>query len=468
MPESFFSLFPYFQTSCEAVNIPIRAGAGWFQHQQRALALGFDLLGNLQSMGLAALQGTCPPGIPLPQAAARRLFGFVRQEQKSFLDLARSTCLDTLRRLERHQRAEADFIDLFASRSPAQAWSAAYDPDRVLIDLPGMRLVDISLDGPHALDNYTVVFAPRAGHHSNIAERVAVFLRDSGLTRMAVVEQKCADDIPVTVEGKRHREDFDSQVNQYRAILERALGLTGRPPHLIAVCQPGPLLAATLIRYPHLGRTFGSAGSPMHTEAGPGYLTDFARQVGAGHIDRLLRLFGKTARDPGGEDSREVYDGRLQVLGFYLLGIDQHLRNFRRLHLDLKRGDMASAERQKAFYHWYNYVLHFPGGFIRDTFKRIFVNNELIRGGLPIHGATVRIQDYPPHVPVWALAGSRDEIAPPLQATGHMELVPAAPENKLTLVCEGGHMALFRSRKILQGEYLRIRDFILAHSDLRG
>jgi poly-beta-hydroxyalkanoate depolymerase len=97
----------------------------------------------------------------------------------------------------------------------------------------------------HALKNYTVVFAPRAGHHSNIAERVALFLRDHGLSRMAVVEQKCAEDIPLYVDGKRHHEDFAGQVDQYRLILGHLKRLTGRPPHLVAICQPGPLPMTT-------------------------------------------------------------------------------------------------------------------------------------------------------------------------------------------------------------------------------
>jgi poly-beta-hydroxyalkanoate depolymerase len=206
----------------------------------------------------------------------------------------------------------------------------------------------------------------------------------------------------------------------------------------------------------------------MDTEASPGYLTDFARQMGPDYIERLIQLFGKTVTDPEGQGSREVYDGRFQVLGFYLLGLDQHLRNFRQMYADMKRGNPDAAQRQKSFYLWYNYVLHFPAGFIRDTFQKIFVNNELIRGKLAIHGQPIGIRDYPSQVPIWALGGNRDDIAPPLQATSHMQQVDVAPDKKLTLICDGGHMGLFRSQKVLDNEYRRIRDFILANSDTRG
>ena len=133
---------------------------------------------------------------------------------------------------------------------------------------------------------------------------------------------------------------------------------------------------------------------------------------------------------------------------------------------DLKAGNEEPGQRQKAFYGWYNTVLHSPTGFISDTYKKIFVKNELIRGTLTIGGKRVSIKDYPKNVPIWALGGSRDEIVPPLQAIGHMDLLGKVPsKDKLKLICDGGHMALFRSSKILKNEYQQIGDFILERSD---
>ena len=223
---------------------------------------------------------------------------------------------------------------------------------------------------------------------------------------------------------------------------------------------------STLILYPHLGKTFGSAGAPMHTEGERGYLTDFVRIVGEDYIEGLIKLFSHTISDEHTGAGRETYDGRLQVLGFYLLGMDQHLRNFRKLLADLKQGDEEAAGRQKAFYQWYNYVIHSPVGFIGDTYKKIFVKNELVRGTLTIGGKKIGINDYPGSVPIWALGGAKDNIAPPLQAIGHMDLIDSVPpQHKLALICEAGHMGLFRSTKVLKDYYNRIVDFILMHSN---
>jgi poly-beta-hydroxyalkanoate depolymerase len=204
----------------------------------------------------------------------------------------------------------------------------------------------------------------------------------------------------------------------------------------------------------------------MHTEAESGILTDFARTVGEAYIDRLLALFGLRIEDNRPGAGRTAYDGRLQVLGFYLMGFDLHYRNLKNLLIDLKTGNHRGAERQKAFYQWYNSVQHFPAGFIRDTFKKIFIHNDLVRGTLEIGNRRIGIADFPGTVPIWALGGTQDSIAPPLQATGHMEMITSVPpEHKLTLLCDGGHMGLFRSRKILENYYAKIAAFLLSHSD---
>jgi poly(3-hydroxybutyrate) depolymerase len=466
MPESFMSLFPHVLNTLEATRVPVQMSENLAEAAIQSCSMAFDLTRNTYEMGCRLMKDFLPLAVPQLNGSCSQFFDMCHEGTENFVSMAEKNVLDGLGRFRQKRRGELEFIRLFTEELPSQDWSVEYDDTNVLLDLPGFRVIDISLHVKHKIRNYGVVFAPRAGHHSNIAERVALYMRDHGLTRMAVVEQKCADDIPLYVDGKRHHEDFDGQVDQYKAVLEHLKNLTGSPPHLVAICQPGPLLITTLILNPHLARTFGSAGSPMHTEAEKGYLTNFARLVGEEYIDRLIRFFGHTVPEGHEGEGRVSYDGRLQVLGFYLLGMDQHVKNMQALLSDLRQGNEDRAERQETFYQWYNFVQHSPAGFIRDTYKRIFIRNDLIRGKLMIGGKKVGIKDYPGSVPLWALGGKRDEITPPLQATGHMELINSVlPEDKLTLLCDGGHMGLFRSARILKDYYSRIVGFILAHSD---
>jgi polyhydroxyalkanoate depolymerase len=466
MPEFFMTLFPQVLNTLEATKVPVEMSANLAEAAIECCSLAFDLTRNSFQLGCTLMKKVLPLVVPQFNRSKSQLFDMYPEGANSLLSLAQESIQGGLERFHQRRQGELEFIRLFTEQPPIQDWSVEYNDTSVLLDLPGLRLIDISLNIKHKIRNYGVIFAPRAGHHSNIAERVALFMRDHGITRMAIVEQKCADDIPLYVNGKRHYENFDGQVDQYTRVLEHLRHRTGYPSHLVAVCQPGPLLATALILNPHLARTFGSAGSPMHTEGEKGFLTDFARMVGEDYIDRLISFFGHTVPEGHEGEGRESYDGRLQVLGFYVLGMDQHMKNMQALLSDLMHGNGESAQRQEAFYQWYNFVQHSPSGFIRDTYKKIFIRNDLTRGELMIGGKKVSIKDYPSNVPLWALGGTRDEITPPLQATGHMDLIKSIPpEDKITLLCDAGHMGLFRSSKILKDYYSRIVNFLLAHSD---
>jgi len=377
--------------------------------------------------------------------------------------LGPSNFIEFFDKINKYKQAEIDFINIFQEIPKHQEWEDKYG--ETILDLPGMRLIDISLTKGPDVHNYGVVFAPRAGHHSNIAERVATYMRDNGLSRMAIVEQKCADEIPMFVDGKRHYEDFEGQVNQYTKVLEKLRELSGGyKSHVIAVCQPGPLAIMTTMLRPDLVKTFGSSGSPMDTDAEKGFLSDFTRMAGSSFIDNMINFFGYTV--PKGEpgEGRRCFDGRLQILAFYMLGAEAHIKNFRKFFNDVYEGNEDAVERQKIFYQWYNLAYHSSEDFIKDTFIKIFKNNELMKG-VTIGDKEISIQDYP-YVPIWALGGSKDDIAPPLQATNHINLIQTVPdENKLSIVAPGGHMAIFRSERILNDYYSKIAEFTLKHSD---
>ena len=451
----------------KALQIPITAAAEAANAAGQTLSLGMELARSVSVAGFSAARYWTEALSAGGAAPTGKLIEMGGDAVERWMEATQHRLARSFEAFSRQRAGEVEFFKLFSESPPCQTLASAGSPGRLMFETPGLRLWDVSARGRHAIDNYTVVFAPRAGHHSNIAERAALFMRDCGLSRMAIVEQKCAEQIPLYVNGKRHRENFEGQVEQYRQVLWYLKNRAGRSSHLVAVCQPGPLLMATLILHPELGRSFGSAGAPMDTEAQPGFLTDFSRAVGPCFIDLMLGLFGREVTAGQAGQGRRIYDGRLQVLGFYMLGWDRHLVNFKRLLADLRTGKTESAQRQIAFYQWYNSVHHFPAGFIRDTFKKIFVKNELIRGRLSLQGRTIGIGDYPAGVPVWALGGEKDEIAPPLQAVGHMERIDSVPPaDKLTLRCSGGHMALFRSERVLKKYYTRIAQFLLDRSDL--
>ncbi|MGE5800365.1 MAG: hypothetical protein ACM337_08535, partial [Syntrophaceae bacterium] len=349
MPNTINTLAPTLATSLKSVRSSLDLSADLVSLGNRWSLLWLDSFNAASGIGLEMwrflITGT-PVERPV-SVLADSLEGLERGMAKAMADVLSMPA----KRYERKRHGEAEFLKLFCEAPPCQCFNEA---GTVLADLPGMRLIDISKDERHDIGNYTVVFAPRAGHHSNIAERVALYMRDNGLTRMAIVEQKCAQEIPLYVDGKRHHEGFEGQVEQYRTLLEILKEKTGHPAHLVAVCQPGPLLMTTLILYPHLGKTFGSAGAPMNTDAEKGFLSDFARTMGENYIDLLTRALGSRVPEGLPGEGRAIYDGRLQVLGFYILGMPQHYDNLKKLLADLRDGNEETASRQMAFYQWYN------------------------------------------------------------------------------------------------------------------
>ncbi|NOY68918.1 MAG: DUF3141 domain-containing protein [Deltaproteobacteria bacterium] len=470
MGASLISLFPEAKNTAKnvinGIRMPIEAGAALSEMTDRIMAHGKEMATGSFEGGMLSKRLFMPWIDDRTDHAFSGLLKICQDSTNVFLNLARGPVSYTFEKFRKDRLADIEFIDFISNEPPVQDWETDYQKKDILLDLPGMRLIDMSIHGTHKIENYSIVFAPRAGHHSNIAEKTAIYLRDHGLSKMAVVEQKCAADIPMYIDGKRHYEDFESQVEQFKTILEFLKNKAGFPSHLIAICQPGPLLITTLILYPELGKTFGSAGSPMHTEGERGMLTDFSRMAGENYIDYLIDLFSGIIPEGQIGAGRKIYDGRLQVMGFYYLGMDQHMKNFRKYYTDLKYGNNESAQRQRDFYQWYNWTHHFPAGFIRDTYKKIFVNNDLIHGRMKIGNKTVGIRDYPGNVPIWSLGGSKDDIVPPKQANGHLDEIESVPEkNKLSLLAKAGHMGLFRSSKVLKNDYSKVVRFLLKHSD---
>jgi hypothetical protein len=98
--------------------------------------------------------------------------------------------------------------------------------------------------------------------------------------------------------------------------------------------------------------------------------------------------------------------------------------------------------------------------------QKDFYSKRADQRWLTIGSKSVKIADCPVQVPIWALGGTADNIAPPLQAVGHLDLITTKPKpHKLRLLCQAGHMELFRSHRVLAEYYGSVANFLLNHSD---
>ena len=228
------TLFPNVLNSLDVMKMPLQASLAFNRLQMQSLSASVEMYKSTQDLSLSLVQQYShlfPAGF---LQNGDKLLKLYQAGAASLLDICKDNFLNHLGRFHQKRSGELEFLKLFTDHNSRQDWKVEYDPSKVLLDLPGLRVIDISADVRHRILNYGVVFAPRAGHHSNIAERVALFLRDCGLSRMVVVEQKCAEDIPLYVNGQRHREDFEGQVDQYRQVLE-FLKLVGNMAFFMAI-----------------------------------------------------------------------------------------------------------------------------------------------------------------------------------------------------------------------------------------
>ena len=194
MPNSFMTLFPQILNNLEVMKIPIQRNIDLAEMATESFSLGFDFIQTLQRMSCLVTKGfLCSTPHP-NQEACGELLEIYRQGSESILNQWKEQILESLAGFHRRRSGELKFLEFFTEKTTPQKMNVDQESMKVLLDLPGLRLIDISAQVEHKIRNFAVVFAPRAGHHSNIAERAAYYMRDQGLTRMAIVEQKCAEE----------------------------------------------------------------------------------------------------------------------------------------------------------------------------------------------------------------------------------------------------------------------------------
>ena len=179
MPDSVMTLFPHLLRSFEAMKMSLQAALAFNQVQMQTVAASVDNFKSLQELTLSLARQTShflPAGY---LQNGDKLLKLCQEGAATQLDIFEENVLTQMNRFYQKRAGELDFLKLFTNQCPRQDWTAEYDPSKILLDLPGLRVIDISADVRHRILNYGVVFAPRAGHHSNIAERVALFLRDN-------------------------------------------------------------------------------------------------------------------------------------------------------------------------------------------------------------------------------------------------------------------------------------------------
>jgi len=310
---------------------------------------------------------------------------------------------------------------------------------------PVARLIDFSAPS-HTASVPTLVLPPQAGHGSSIVDygrgqSQMMTLRDGGLDHLYAI-----DWLPATAETA------DYSIEEFVAVLEEAVELLGGRVNLVGDCQGGWLAVVYAALHPSHVNTLTIAGAPIDTHAGKSAMQEWTRLIARRNNIDFYRALVKRG---GG-----LQLGKSQLRGFKMLEPGAEMDRLMRLLANIDDHDFIA--RHIAFTNWFEWTQAVPGAFYLWIVEHLFVNNELARGVLVVHGARVDLRAI--ECPIFLLAGTTDHITPAEQVWALADLVSTPSEHIWRELIDAGHLGLFMGREALVEHWKPIAEGVRIHS----
>ena len=326
----------------------------------------------------------------------------------------------------------------------------------VALSLPFCDLLHFKRDAKALNDPQVLVVAPMSGHYATLLRGTVEALLPQH--DVYVTDWHDARSIP-TSEG-----DFD--LDSYIEYLMRFMRHLGRETHVIAVCQPAPMVLAAVSLLAADGdkaqpRSMTLMGGPVDTRANPTIVTRFAENRPMDWFERHV-VTTVPLHYPGA--GRRVYPGFMQVGAFISMNPSRHFH----AHIDqfkhLVRGDGESADGHRRFYDEYLTVQDISADFYLDTVEHVFKLHSLPKGTLRWH--TERVQPAAiTRTALMTIEGELDDISAPGQTLAAHDLVTNLPKSMQEHYLQKGvgHYGIFNGRRWREQIMPRIAGFIRQH-----
>lgn len=326
----------------------------------------------------------------------------------------------------------------------------------VALEKPFCNLIHFEREGePKATP--VLLVAPMSGHHATLLrDTVKMLMQDFDVYVTDWIDARL---VPIA-DGYFHFYDYVDYVQEFIRFL-------GPEVHTISVCQPTvPVMAAASLMAADNDkvqpRTLTLMGGPIDTRINPTAVNEYAKSHSLRWFDMKV-ITRVPLKYPG--YMRRVYPGFLQHSGFVAMNPDRHLQAHLDFYNHLLEGDGESADAHRKFYDEYNAVLDLDAEFYLDTLKMVFMEHQLPRGKMRIHGQPVEPGAI--HRPaLLTIEGELDDISAPGQTMAAHDLCTGiAPSRKEHLLMPGvGHYGIFSGRRWRERIYPHVRDFIHMHS----
>ena len=246
----------------------------------------------------------------------------------------------------------------------------------------------------------------------------------------------------------------------------QALRHLGPDTHVLAVCQPAPLVLAAVSVLAAAGdpaqpRSLTLIAGPIDTRVNPNRINTMAERRPLSFYERFL-----TTRVPGAVPRRRPagLPGGRPADGVHVAEPRRHLSAHVELYRALVAGDEATAARIRDFYDEYGAVMDVPAEFYLETLQRIFMEHDLPRGEFTWRGEQVDPSAIR-ETALLTVEGAQDDMCSPGQTeAAHGLCTSIPPERKRHHLQEGvGHYGVFAGSRWESEIYPVIRAFIAEH-----
>lgn len=330
--------------------------------------------------------------------------------------------------------------------------------ETIVLDRPFCALTRFERD-TRRRDPKVLLVAPMSGHYASLLRGTVEALLPHH--DVHITDWKDARLIPPG-EGR-----FD--LDAYIAYLRDFMTLLGPDTHVVAVCQPAPLVYAAVALMeaaddPNRPRSMTLMGGPIDPRVSKTNVTELAGS-------RPLSWFEQTVTDevpfyyPGG--GRRVYPGFLQLSGFMSMNLDRHMDSHIKFFGHLVEGDEESAAAHRKFYDEYLSVMDLPAEFYLQTVETVFQNCDLPRGCMiwrdPVTGAMTPVDPMAiRRTALLTVEGELDDISAHGQTSAAHDLSVNLPAHLQYhhFQDDAGHYGIFNGHKWRAEIMPRLRHFI--------
>jgi poly(3-hydroxybutyrate) depolymerase len=301
-----------------------------------------------------------------------------------------------------------------------------------------------------------LVVAPMSGHH-------ATLLRGTVAALVAEHEVYITDWVDARfVPRDRGAFGLDSYIDHVMSFMRQL-----QPSlHVVAVCQPAPLVLSAVALLAAAGdsaqpATMTLMGGPIDTAAAETVATRLASSRPLSWFENSL-ITTVPESYPGA--TRRVYPGFIQLGSFLMMNPMRHIQAHVDMFHHLVRGDGESAEAHRRFYDEYLSVMDVTADFYLETIDSIFQRNRVANGTMvwrdePVEPAAIE------KTALMTIEGELDDISAPGQTVVAHRLCTGVAESRREhhLQAGVGHYGIFNGRRWREQIMPSIAAFIRKH-----